>query len=130
MRQQTKDVLKLTGLTLLLAGMLIAPTAWAQEVDQAILDWDASGGPVQWYNVYRADAGADGVCPTYPAGYVAVGRVDVPTVTYTDGPLGMGQTYCWHVTAANVDEESDASNLATKRIPYPKPAAPANLRVR
>jgi len=115
-----------------MALVLCSSKARAQDapLDGAILDWDSSGQYAEFYNVYRAPQGADDSCPTYPAGFTAVGRVDAPALTYTDGPLAFGQTYCWHVTAANADEESDASGLVIKRIAYPKPLPPANLRVR
>ena len=132
MKQRIKDNVALWALCALLVACLIAPTAWGQSLDQAILEWDSSGPLAQEYRIYRADAQVDGSCAPAPNGYTQIGAVPASTLTYTDGPLAYNESFCWYVTAWNIDKpESGASNLVTKRIPFPaSPPAPANLRVR
>ena len=133
MKKNTKQFLQMCALAAGLAAILIAPTAWAQVPgDAAILEWDSSGPLAQEYRVYRAASQIDGTCSAPVAGYQLIETVDAPTLTYTDQPLASNNSYCWFVTAWNVDHgESEASNVVVKRIPFlAVPPAPANLRVR
>ena len=121
----------IVAIPFIVAFLIVAVAASAQSLDQAILEWDSSGPLAQEYRIYRAGQKADGSCPLPPYGQ-PIDTVPADTLTYTDAPLQYNKAFCWYVTAWNVDQpESGASNLVTKRIPFPaSPPAPANLRVR
>lgn len=120
--------MSLVWMLIALAIVMMPILASAQSLDQATLTWD----PVvdaQEYRVYRADQQANGSCPLPPYGQ-PIGTVQAPTVTYVDAPLPRDESFCWYVTAWNVDHpESGASNVVWKRIPLLLPTPPVNLRV-
>lgn len=122
--------MRLIGIAAIAAVLVVGSNiARAQE---ATLDWDSSGPLAQEYRVYQQEANTDNTCPAWPQGYGQIGTVPGEALTYIVTGLSFDKTYCWHVTAWNVDHgETGASNVASKRIPFPSlPPAPANLQVR
>lgn len=132
MTKRTKDNLLLGLWALILVLALAVPAAFAQSLDEAILEWDQPSELTQEVRVYRGAPQIDGSCSAPVAGYQKIATLPADATTYTDGPFPMNTGYCWFVTAWNQDHgESEASNLVTKRIPFlAVPPAPANLRVR
>lgn len=126
MRQQTKDVLKLAGLTLLITFCLLAPTAFA---DTNIVEFDPPGDTtlVEAYEIERAVGDCTGT-PTW----VQIATLPKGTHRYDDENIAPGATFCYRAFSWNQDEgRSLASNTAWKRVPFPlAPPAPANLRAR
>lgn len=77
----------------------------------AVLSWVASTTVgVTSYNVYRST--------TSGSGYVKVGSVAAPTITYTDSTVIAGKTYFYVITAvAPGHGESGFSNQVTAIVP-------------
>jgi hypothetical protein len=109
----------------LLAVLLLAGSLAAQSSHSVALNWtassDATSNPSLAYNVYRVSA--DCSTPVLPT-FVKQNSTPVTTVTYNDGSVSVGQSYCYRVTSALNGLESAPSNTANAVI---LPAAPSAL---
>jgi len=60
--------------------------------------------------------------------FIPLAVITVPTQTYTDSAIVVGQTFCYYVTAQSVTgEESVPSNTVTFQVPQ-APTSPYNLQ--
>ena len=86
-----------------------------QPVHTVSLTWNASQtGGITSYNVYRTTY-VSNACGSYSN----IGSTSGSTLTYTDGSVTDGTTYCYATTAVDPQGESGYSNIAQAIIPPP-----------
>lgn len=108
--------------TLLLLFLAFAPSALAAT---AVLTWQDNSANETNFDVERKTE----ECVGSAAPWGVIGSVGANIVTYRDGTIAEGGTYCWRVNGRNAAGKGPYSNTAGVSVPFTIPVAPGQLGV-